>query len=211
MNHAACRGEDPDLFCDKTKVHEARLVCVVRCPVRRECLADVKAAERGSGGNSRDGLVAGLLDNERYRLDPHVPRRQDDSPLFELDGTEPCGSYGALLGHLWRGELVDPECWSAQVRRERLSVVSAVTKRRTATSALVAAAPSLAPVVLSAQSRPKGRTPKERHVYRLWSCGLPDLKIARRADLSTHAVRRIREGLGLYPNAQSGAAELRGG
>ncbi|WP_262059823.1 WhiB family transcriptional regulator [Streptomyces sp. STR69] len=202
MDRTACREEDPDLFSDKTKVHEARLVCVVRCPVRKECLASVKEVEHGRGRDSRDGVVAGLVHNERYRLDPHVPRGEDDSPLLELDGTERCGTYNALLGHLWRGERIDAECWSAQARRERLAVAATAAKRQASTSAPAAPAAPHAPAVLPAEPGTKVITLKERHVYRLWACGLPDLKIARRADLSTPAVRRIREGLRLPPNAQ---------
>lgn len=127
MAHAACRT-DPDRHSDLDQVHDARLVCVVHCPVRTDCLAAVKRIERGAGRQARDGVVAGLAHNERYRLDPHVPRKADDSALLQLDGTEPCGSYNALLGHLWRGERIDPDCWSAEVRREHLSVVSAAAE-----------------------------------------------------------------------------------
>ena len=200
MARMACRNEDPDLFTDKATSHDARLICVVRCPVRQQCLANVKHLERGSGREARDGVVAGLLHYERYRQDPHVRRGDDDPALLSLDGTEPCGSYNALLGHLWRGERVDPECWSAEVRRERLERTSTVAKR--AAAVVEPAPPPALPALAPRRPKPPttGRTPKERHVYRLWARGLPDLDIARRADLSTPAVRRIREGLHLLPN-----------
>ncbi|MHC3474647.1 WhiB family transcriptional regulator [Streptomyces sp. 7R007] len=134
MARMACRDEDPDLFFDKTKIYEARVVCVVRCPVRTQCLANVKETERGITRSDRDGIVAGLAHHERHRLDPHVRRSDDDTPLLELTGDEPCGSHDALLGHLWRGERVDPDCWSAEIRRDRLDRVTAAARRRKATS-----------------------------------------------------------------------------
>jgi hypothetical protein len=129
----ACRTGDPDLFFDPARTYEARIECIVRCPVRRECLASIKQLERGSSRDRRDGVVAGLASNERWRLDPHVKRSTWEAAALALDGTEPCGTHNALLGHLWRGERVDPACWSAEVRRNRLDRVSAgsaVSKRR---------------------------------------------------------------------------------
>ncbi|MCI3277479.1 WhiB family transcriptional regulator [Streptomyces cylindrosporus] len=128
MARMACRDEDPDLFFDKTKTHEARLVCAVRCTVRAECLANVKAAERGTPRAYRDGVAAGLAHNERWRLDLDATRGKDDPAPLILDGTEPCGTHNALLGHLWRGERIDPECWSAEVRRDRLDRVTAARR-----------------------------------------------------------------------------------
>jgi len=205
MDRTACRDEDPDLFSDKARTHDARLVCVVRCPVRQQCLANVKETERGATRDCRDGVVAGLVHNERYRMDPHVRRNEDDSLLLELDGTEPCGTYNALLGHLWRGEPIDPACWSAEVRRERLSQVSTAPKRQPAAES---PAPETPPALVPMSAKPplKGSTSKQRHVYRLWARGLPDLKIARGADLSTHAVRRIRQDLGLIANQDTARA-----
>jgi hypothetical protein len=130
MEHAACRDVHPDLFSEKESMHAARLVCVVRCPVRQQCLAHVKEAERGESRSYRDGVVAGLSHSERWRLDPEARRAKDDPALLTLDGTEPCGSHNALLGHLWRGERIDPDCWSAEVRRDRLERLSAVARRR---------------------------------------------------------------------------------
>lgn len=118
MERMACRNEDPDLFFDGRREHEARLICVARCPVRAECLTNVKEAERGLHGDRRDGVVAGLTHYERWRLDTEAKRRADDAPPLELDGTEPCGTQAAMLRHLWQGERVDGVCWSGEVRRD---------------------------------------------------------------------------------------------
>ncbi|MGW6910287.1 WhiB family transcriptional regulator [Streptomyces sp. NPDC054940] len=132
MESMACRTEDPDTFFDQAREHEARLICIVRCPVRTQCLADVKEAERGLHRDDRDGVRAGLTGNDRWRLDSSAPRRKEDCVPLILDGTEPCGSHNALLGHMWRGELIDPECWSAEVRRDRLNQATLAAKRRDA-------------------------------------------------------------------------------
>jgi hypothetical protein len=89
--------------------------------------------------------VAGLAYNERWRLDPHVRRSKDETEQLELDESEPCGSHNALLGHLWRGEQIDPKCWSAEIRRERLERVSATRKRRRAVAQLNEAPEDLKP------------------------------------------------------------------
>lgn len=136
MGVMACREEDKDLFFDKARIHQARLVCVIRCPVRRECLANVKEIERGTSRDMRDGVVAGLAYNERWRLDPHVKRSEADTEQLAIDAAEACGSHNALLGHLWRGEPIDPKCWSAELRRVRLEQVSATRKRRHAAAQL---------------------------------------------------------------------------
>ncbi|WP_128803681.1 MULTISPECIES: WhiB family transcriptional regulator [unclassified Streptomyces] len=135
MARMACASEDPDLFFDKARTHEARLVCVVRCPVRQECLANVKQLESGASREQRDGVVAGLAHNERWRLDTDVPRYKGDAEALAIDGTEACGTHLALMGHLWRGEQVDPTCWSAEIRRDRLERVSAARARQQATAA----------------------------------------------------------------------------
>lgn len=200
MDSAAC-VEDSDMFFDATREFDARLVCVVRCPVRVACLTAVKEAERRLGRQARDGVVAGLLHHERWRLDPTVRRDKGDPALLKLDGTEPCGSYVALLGHLWRGELVDPECWSAHVRRERLVrvVQAADTPRPVAPVEPVGPVEPVRPPV-------RGRTRHERRVHELWSDGLTDLDIARRMAISVPAVRRVRERLGLLVNRQARTA-----
>jgi hypothetical protein len=125
MARMACRGEDPDLFSEKAHEHEARVICAVRCPVRTQCLANVRRLEHGTAEASRDGMVAGLTAHERWRLDATAPGHDKDKPALVFAGRLPkCGTYTALLRHLWLGDRIDPECWSAQVRRERLSHVT---------------------------------------------------------------------------------------
>lgn len=192
MDAVACRDQQ-DVFDDPGRDHEARTICVVRCPVRSQCLAAVKEAEHGKPRGYREGVVAGLFHNERWRLDLHAYRGKDDAAPLELDGTEECGSYNALLGHLWRGEKVDPVCWSAELRRSRLQRTSAVAARARAVEAKPAAEPK--PV-----GPPRNLTPQARRVYRLWSSGLSDPEIARQTDLTTPAVQRIRQAHGLMPH-----------
>lgn len=132
MEVMACAAVDPDLFFDKARTQEARVVCIVRCPVRRECLANVKKVEHGASRDQRDGVVAGLAYNERWRLDPDARRSKDEAEQLAIDPSEPCGTHNALLGHLWRGEQIDPTCWSAEIRRDRLERVSAVRARQQA-------------------------------------------------------------------------------
>ncbi|MEU1596166.1 WhiB family transcriptional regulator [Streptomyces sp. NPDC005708] len=209
QERSACRTEDPELFFDGGREHEARTACAVRCPVRAQCLEHVKHVELGMHHDHRDGVLAGLTGFERYRLDATASRRKDDAPPLVLDGTEECGTYAAMVRHLWLGERVDGVCWSGEVRRHRENRIRQA--RRPAGEAepeplgqppspqLVAAQPP-APQPVAQAPRPRGRTPKERHVYALWCTGLIDLEIARRADLSSLAVRRIRDALGLIPN-----------
>ncbi|MGW3152719.1 WhiB family transcriptional regulator [Streptomyces sp. NPDC001089] len=126
MSAMACRDVNPDVFSEPDKAHEARLICTASCQVRTQCLARVKEIEHGMGRHMRDGVVAGLTGNERWRLDPSAYRLKADTPLLDVTtATAACGSYIALLAHLWRGEAVDPECWKAEQRRERGRVVSA--------------------------------------------------------------------------------------
>lgn len=123
MTRMACRNEDPDLFSESKREHEARVICAVRCPVRRECLANVQRLEAGDALERRDGMVAGLTAHERWRLDASAPGHgPGNTPALVFTGEPPrCGTYNALLRHLWLGERIDPECWSAQVRREHLT------------------------------------------------------------------------------------------
>ncbi|MET9158251.1 WhiB family transcriptional regulator [Streptomyces parvulus] len=118
MTQMACRAEDPALFFDSSREHEARLVCITRCPVRAQCLANVKAAEEGAHCDDRDGVVAGLTGTERWRLDADATRRQGEPPPLALQGPEPCGTYTAMLRHLWLNERMDGICWSGEVRRD---------------------------------------------------------------------------------------------
>lgn len=214
MDHMACRTVDPDLFSDPATEHKARTICVARCPVRRECLAAVKEAERGTAREHRDGVVAGLAHNERWRLDADAARGKGDPRLLVLDGTERCGTYPALLGHLWRGERVDGVCWSGQAQRVH---DNRAWRQRTGDEpeppeaepveqappvegpAAVAAVEPISPEVKS-RPRPRGKTPHERRIYDLWSSGLSDLDIARRMDVSVPSVQRVRERLGLVSN-----------
>lgn len=129
MAHMACRTEDPDLFSDPQHEHQARLICVVRCPVRAQCLAEVKRLEQGDGEQRRDGVVAGLTARERWRMDTTAPGH-GERPALVFTEPPACGTQKALLRHLWLGERIDPECWSAEVRRERLNRATAARSRR---------------------------------------------------------------------------------
>jgi hypothetical protein len=120
MARMACRYQDPDLFSDPAREDEARLICAVRCQVRTQCLANVKQLEDGTAEKRRDGVVAGLTARERWRMDPGAPGHDDTQPPLVFTGNPPaCGTYTALLRHLWFGEHMDPDCWSAEIRRER--------------------------------------------------------------------------------------------
>lgn len=120
MAHMACRSEDPDLFFDPDHEDEARLICAVRCPVRTQCLANVKQLENGAAEERRDGVVAGLTARERWRTDAGAPGHDAAQPPLVFTGEPPeCGTYTALLRHLWLGERIDPDCWSAEIRRQR--------------------------------------------------------------------------------------------
>ncbi|MGC9540208.1 WhiB family transcriptional regulator [Streptomyces sp. UG1] len=116
---AACRGEGDALFYEQRYESMAKSLCVIHCPVRRQCLADAMAAERGVGRDHRYGIFAALDGKERWRLDPTASGHVDDgSTLLKLDGPRPeCGTYEALVRHLARGEQVDDRCWSREVRR----------------------------------------------------------------------------------------------
>ncbi|MER5909544.1 WhiB family transcriptional regulator [Streptomyces sp. NPDC001982] len=200
MARMACRNEDPDLFFDSKRQHEARIVCVVRCPVRAQCLAHVKDAERGVHRDDRDGVIAGLTYDERWRLDAEAKRRKEDAPPLKLDGTEPCGTYPALLRHLWLNEPVDGVCWSGEVRRNREN--HGRTPRPQPAPKPAAAAPAHQPKPV----QPRGATQHERRVYTLWSTGLSDMDIARRMAVSVPSVKRVRGRLGLLPNQQARTA-----
>nr|WP_119589220.1 WhiB family transcriptional regulator [Streptomyces scabiei] len=117
MARGACTGER-ETFDDPAREHEARTICVARCTVRAECLAYVKAVERGLHRDERDGVLAGLTYNERHRVDVTASHRADDPPPLTFDGTERCGTHTALLRHLWLGEPIDSKCWSGAVYRD---------------------------------------------------------------------------------------------
>lgn len=132
MARMACRDEDPNLFSEKEHEHQARIICAVRCPVRAQCLANVKRLEHGQAEVRRDGVVAGLTAHERWRLDADAPGHDDSKPALVFAGAPPkCGTHTALLRHLWLGERMDPECWSGEVRRERLNRVAGEAKQNT--------------------------------------------------------------------------------
>lgn len=202
---AVCGVEDPELFFDRDRQHEARTACITRCLVRAACLAEIKETEQGEHRAHRSGVFAGLTGSERWRFDP-TAHTKSDRPVLTVEDSDPCGSYHALVRHLWLGEQVDPKCWSAELARERLRQVDRQARQFGPAvvdepDELAAPAPKAAPPVLPPPPTP-GRTPKERHVYQLWARGLTDLSVARRADLSALAVRRIREALGLVPNTE---------
>lgn len=132
MARMACRNENPDLFSDPKHEHEARVICAVRCPVRAQCLANVRRLENGDALERRDGMVAGLTAHERWRLDAAAPGHSEHPPLVFTGEPPRCGTYNALLRHLWLGERIDPECWSAQVRREHLTRTTHAAARQPA-------------------------------------------------------------------------------
>ncbi|MFF0139731.1 WhiB family transcriptional regulator [Streptomyces sp. NPDC005227] len=211
---AACRGEDPELFFSREFEVIARKICIT-CPVRAECLASILDIERGTSVDYRDGIVAGLTPRERWRLG-RITADDGEEPTEQADEPE-CGSHDAMVQHLGRGEPVDPECWTGLQRRERSNQVKRRQTRKKSGAVLTAvpesprrtkakpAAPEL-PTPVDTLRPPARATAKERHVYRLWAGGLADFEIARRADLSTLAVRRIRDRYGLLPNTPAAKA-----
>lgn len=214
---AACRGEDPDLFFSREFEIIARKICIT-CRVRPECLASILDIERGTSVDYRDGIVAGLTPRERWRLGRPVPD-ENEEPTAQAAEEPACGSHDAMVQHLGRGDPVDSECWSGIQRRERsnqakrgetrpkkkpkptLTAVPESKRRRTAKPPV-----QQLPTPVGGVRPPAGATAKERHVYRLWSRGLADFEIARRADLSTLAVRRVRDAYGLIANTPAAKA-----
>lgn len=69
QEHAACRGEDPELFFPAStsgpdherQIRAAKAVCEL-CTVRFECLQDAM------GRHAQDGIWGGMTDVERKRL-----------------------------------------------------------------------------------------------------------------------------------------------
>lgn len=220
MEHAACTDQRK-IFDDNDREHEARTICIARCPVRPQCLAYMKEAERGLHRDQRESVAAGLTYSERFRLDPASTHRADDPGPIRFNGTERCGTHHALLKHLWLDEPIDPKCWSGEILREKGNRGLVLARRqareseqaaertqaqpvRPASTAARPKPPTQAKPTAAAVSRPaapaKGDTPHERRVYRLWSEGCSDLQIARRMAISTPQVQRVRGRLGLLPN-----------
>ncbi|MCM1977171.1 WhiB family transcriptional regulator [Streptomyces sp. G1] len=114
LEQAACR-DDADMFFDAQRVHEARVICVVHCPVRAQCLADIMAREQGRSENARDeGVFAGLDRRQRWRHDPTAAgKHADEAPAQWPE----CGTAAALELHLAQGEPVCGVCWSGELRR----------------------------------------------------------------------------------------------
>lgn len=211
MASMACRVEDPDLFSETKHEHEARVICAVRCPVRTRCLANVKRLERGEAEIRRDGVVAGLTARERWRLDAEAPGHSKEKPVLVFTDEPPaCGTYLALLRHLWLGERMDPKCWSAQVRRERLTRTTAAVKDGDVAPPPPGGASAVQPEARASAKRkkpgPRCSSPHERRIYTLWVSGASDLDIARRMAISVPAVRRVRNRLALLPNQPLRAA-----
>ncbi|MFI6248992.1 WhiB family transcriptional regulator [Streptomyces sp. NPDC051016] len=203
MARMACAREDPDLFSDAQREHEARLICAVRCQVRTQCLAQVLRIERGFAEDRRGGVVAALTAHERWRLDATAAGHSDRPALtFNDDDPPRCGTYNALLRHLHRGEAVDDRCWSAEVRRDRLLRTDRAARSPQPLPETRPAVRATPPAAVRPVKRPpaKGETPHERRVYRLWEQGLSDLQIARRMAISTPQVARVRDRLGLMPH-----------
>ncbi|WP_329214928.1 WhiB family transcriptional regulator [Streptomyces sp. NBC_01485] len=203
MERMACRNEKPETFSESSHEHQARIICVVRCPVRAQCLAHVQSIEHGLSKDRRDGVVAGLTGHERWRLDATAVGHSTH-PALVFTGVPPkCGTYTALLRHLWLGERIDPGCWSAEVRRDRLNrATTEAGQAETKHEAAAAPVPPTAETTVPQAKEPpaKGDTPHERRVYRLWTAGRSDLQIARRMAVSVPQVQRVRERLGLLPN-----------
>ncbi|QIJ62588.1 WhiB family transcriptional regulator [Streptomyces sp. JB150] len=195
MGAAACLGQQ-EIFDDPDRVHEARIICVARCPVRSQCLAYTKECERGLHRDQRDGVAAGLTHDERHRLDDTAVHRKDDGDPIKLDGSERCGTHIALLRHLWLDEPIDPKCWSGEVFREHGNR----NARQRAAPAPRPAPPETARPKRRPRPPAKGDTPHERRIYSLWSTGASDLDIARRMAVSVPSVLRVRERLGLIAN-----------
>lgn len=209
MAAMACRTEKPDIFSENRHEHEARLICAVRCPVRPQCLAHVTNLERGEAEIRRDGVVAGLTAHERWRLDATAPGHGDRPALTFTGDPAACGTYTALLRHLALGEPVDGQCWSGEVRRDRLNRVTRAAHLTRPREQEAEPPPSAAAAPVPAPHRAppaKGGTPHERRVYRLWSQGLSDLQIARRMAISVPQVQRVRERLGLLPHLHTAKA-----
>ncbi|SMF85957.1 WhiB family transcriptional regulator [Streptomyces sp. Amel2xC10] len=202
MADAACTNSHA-VFDDPDREHEARTICVVRCPVRSECLAFTKKSESGQHKDHRESVAAGLTSTERFRLDRKSTRRADDPERIALSGHERCGTHQALLRHLWLDEPIDPKCWTGKLMRDR-DMRGLVSQRETARTRLASEdaatqqpTPGGPTAARRAQPPVKGSTPHERRVYRLWSEGFDDFQIARRMALSTPQVQRVRERLGL--------------
>ncbi|WP_432169111.1 WhiB family transcriptional regulator [Streptomyces sp. 1222.5] len=203
MAHMACRTEDPNLFSDHAREHEARVVCAVRCTVRAECLANVQRLEHGVSEQQRECVVAGLTAHERWRLDASAPGHGADKPALVFTSEAPaCGTYTALLRHLALGERVDSTCWSAEVRRDRLHRATDDTSTQPAKKrpAAAAAVPRRRAKPGSKPPKARGQTPHERRIYALWASGFTDFCIARAMAISVPSVQRVRDRLGLIAN-----------
>lgn len=79
-DEAACLSEDPELWFPETpqEADLARRICLLECPVRRQCLEDALKAEEGRGLAYRSGIRAGMDEAERLALDstPRIGRGQ---------------------------------------------------------------------------------------------------------------------------------------
>lgn len=124
MSHGTCIGHvDPDLWFreDVESQHEARSICVLRCPVRSQCVAFALLQEAGQKRADRDGTRGGMSDLERWHADPTATAKTPlDGP--KPDENAPCGRYTKLLYHLLRGQHVDHVCWKAELDRQRARV-----------------------------------------------------------------------------------------
>lgn len=113
LEHAACRGKDPDIFFPEGTLTDAqadaiRATCGV-CPVRRTCLqaALAEGEENGVWGGvrfTRRGRT-NILNAQRAPAKPRPPR-----PL------QPCGTYGAYQRHLLKREAPCEACRLAHNR-----------------------------------------------------------------------------------------------
>lgn len=228
MERAACTDQR-EIFDDNDREHEARTICIARCPVRTQCLSYTKNSERGLHRDQRDSVAAGLTYSERFRLDPDATHRADDPAPVRFTGSERCGTHHALLKHLWLDEPIDPKCWSGEILREKSNRSLVLARQQARENEPAAERPQVQPVrtahtadrpkppakakpaaAPAAASRPappaKGDTPHERRVYRLWSEGLSDLEIARRMATSVLQIQRVRERLGLLPHLRTRAS-----
>lgn len=117
QDRAACRGEDPELFFDKTRVNEAVAICR-RCPVIHECGL--------SGKSVSDGVWGGVFRDQKAEGGPGPSMTRD---FLEEHGSEagyarhkkrdeePCGRCRAANSAAW----AERERKSPQKRKQRVS------------------------------------------------------------------------------------------
>jgi len=126
-DHAACAGEDPELFfapshpeaakARKRREGHARAICA-RCPVREPCLADVLEHE-ALPGTFRCGIFGGTGEDERHIL--AAPRKRKRAvPRVRSTASRVMPALTAAQVALFRSKLAPGGCglvWTRQVRK----------------------------------------------------------------------------------------------